>query len=312
VSSRKGLPEYRKMRHDRHFVDELANNAITAVGLMIPVGQIDANREQPRSTLGDLSELTASVRARGVLEPLLVRPMPGSKRYQLIAGERRFQAAVEAGLEEVPCVEIAATDQEALELALVENLQRKDLSPFEEAEGYRTLVEKYRYTHDQVARAVGKSRATVSEALKLLTVPPAIQDLCRHADITAKSILLLIARAPTIAEMERLVQAIAEENLDREAARAAAALGEQPGQGKGDTSNPDAPTGQGRFHPLNIRLRTTPNSPVRLSLSIRQPGVSRDEVIATLEALLQQLRSGELDGRLATVSEESHDHTPKK
>jgi len=252
------------------------------------------------------------VRARGVLEPLLVRPMPGSKRYQLIAGERRFQAAIEAGLEEVPCVEIAATDQEALELALVENLQRKDLSPFEEAEGYRTLVEKYRYTHDQVARAVGKSRATVSETLKLLTVPPAIQDLCRHADITAKSILLLIARAPTIAEMERLVQAIAEENLDREAARATAALGEQPGQGKGDTSNPDAPTGQGRFHPLNIRLRTTPNSPVRLSLSIRQPGVSRDEVIATLEALLQQLRSGELDGRLATVSEPSHDQTRNK
>jgi len=302
VSSHKGLPEYRKMRHDRHFVDELANNAITAVGLMIPVSQIDANREQPRSTLGDLSELTASVRARGVLEPLLVRLIPGSKRYQLIAGERRFQAAVEAGLEEVPCVEMTATDQEALELALVENLQRKDLSPFEEAEGYRTLVEKYRYTHDQVARAVGKSRATVSETLKLLAVPPAIQDLCRHADITAKSVLLLIARASSIAEMERLVQAIAEENLDRDAARATAALGEQAGQTSGDVSNTDSEAAQGRFRPLNIRLRTTPNSPVRFSLSIRQPGVSKDDVIATLEALLQQLRAGDLDARLATAT----------
>ena len=118
--------------------------------------------------------------------------------------------------------EISATDQEALELALVENLQRKDLSPFEEAEGYRTLTEKYGYTHDQVASGVGKSRTTITETLKLLAIPPGIQDLCRHADITAKSILLLIARAKTTQEMERLVQEIAEGNLDREGARLAA------------------------------------------------------------------------------------------
>jgi ParB family chromosome partitioning protein len=299
VSSRKGLPEFRKMRHDRHFVDELANNAITAVGLMIPVGQIETNREQPRSNLGDLTELTASIRARGVLEPLLVRAVPGAKKYQLIAGERRFQAAVEAGLEEVPCVEMAATDREAVELALVENLQRKDLSPFEEAEGYRTLAEKYRYTHEQVATAIGKSRTTVTESLKLLAIPPAIQDLCRHADITAKSMLLLIARASSIPEMERLVQEIAEENLDRAAARASATSG-----GAGDTSqaaNQETAAGpaHSRFRPLQIRLRTTPNSPVRLSLTIRQPGVSKDEVIATLEILLEQLRAGELDERLS-------------
>jgi len=302
VSSRKGLPEFRKMRHDRHFVDELANNAITAVGFMIPIGQIEASREQPRSNLGDLTELTASIRARGVLEPLLVRALPGAKKYQLIAGERRFHAAVEAGLEEVPCVEMAATDQEALELALVENLQRKDLSAFEEAEGYRTLVEKYRYTHEQVASAIGKSRTTVTEALKLLAIPPAIQDLCRHADITAKSVLLLIARASSIEEMERLVQEIAEENLDREEARASASLARTADQGHAADSGADTSAGQGRFRPLQIRLRTTPNSPVRLSLTIRQPGVSKDEVIATLEALLQQLRAGDLDERLATAS----------
>jgi ParB family chromosome partitioning protein len=286
------------MRHDRHFVEELANNAITAVGFMIPVGQIETNREQPRSNLGDLAELTASIRARGVLEPLLVRVIPGTKKYQLIAGERRFHAAVEAGLEEVPCVEMAATDQEALELALVENLQRKDLSPFEEAEGYRTLVEKYGYTHEQVAGAIGKSRTTVSETLKLLAIPPAIQDLCRHADINAKSVLLLVARASSIQEMERLVQEIAEGNLDRESARANAILG-RAGEGSGTSLEDDSSARQGRFRPLQIRLRTTPNSPVRLSLSIRQPGVSKDEVIATLELLLQQLRDGDLDDRLA-------------
>jgi ParB family transcriptional regulator, chromosome partitioning protein len=309
VSSRKGLPEFRKMRHDRHFVDELANNAITAVGFMIPIGQIETSREQPRSNLGDLTELTASIRARGVLEPLLVRALPGAKRYQLIAGERRFHAAVEAGLEEVPCVEMAVTDQEALELALVENLQRKDLSAFEEAEGYRTLVEKYRYTHEQVASAIGKSRTTVTEALKLLAIPPAIQDLCRHADITAKSVLLLIARASSIEEMERLVQEIAEENLDREEARASASSARTAHRGHAADPGADSSAGQGRFRPLQIRLRTTPNSPVRLSLTIRQPGVSKDEVIATLEALLQQLRAGDLDERLATAS---HPQRPDK
>ena len=184
----------------------------------------------------------------------------------------------------------------------MENLQRKDLSAFEEAEGYRTLVEKYRYTHEQVASAIGKSRTTVTETLKLLAMPPAIQDLCRHADITAKSVLLLIARASSIEEMERLVQEIAEENLDREEARASASLARTAASGPRSRPGADTSAQQGRFRPLQIRLRTTPNSPVRLSLTIRQPGVSKDEVIATLEALLQQLRAGDLDERLATAS----------
>ena len=205
MSSRRGLPEHRKMRHDRHFVEELANQSIVGVGLLVPLDRIETNREQPRSSLGDLSELVVSVKARGVLEPLLVRRVPGELQYQLIAGERRFHAAVEAGLTEVPCIELSANDQEALEIALVENLQRKDLTPFEEAEGYRTLVEKYAYTHEQVAHALGKARSTVTEALTLLRVPPAIRDLCRHADITAKSVLLVVARAESIEEMERLV-----------------------------------------------------------------------------------------------------------
>ncbi len=311
MSSHKGLPDFRKMRHDRHFVEELANNSTTAVGVMVPLDQIETNREQPRANLGDLDELAASIKARGVLEPLLVRAIPGTKRYQLIAGERRFHAAARAGLEEVPCVELAASDREALELALVENLQRKDLSPFEEAEGYRTLVEKYGHTHDEVSTAVGKSRSTVTEALKLLAIPPAIQDLCRHADITAKSVLLLIARAPSIQEMERLVQEIAEANLDRDEARASALQGRR-GQAS-TTGDPGAsPAGAGaRFKPHLIRLQTTPNAPVRLSLTIRQPGVSRAEVIAMLEAAIDQLRSGELDESLQNAAPTGAAQKPK-
>jgi ParB family chromosome partitioning protein len=290
------------MRHDRHFVEELGEQSAVGVGVMIPVERIETNREQPRSNLGDISELSASIRQRGVLEPLIVRRLASAGSYQLIAGERRLHAAIQAGLSEVPCIEYEATDQEALELALIENLQRKDLSAFEEAEGYRTLAEKYGYTHARISEAIGKSRTTVTEALKLLAIPPAIRDLCRHADITAKSVLLLIARCPSIDDMERLVQEIAESGLDRETARLAAALGEAA-HGQAIQPYPQA-DGEGRdpappFRPLNLRIRLAPDAPVRLSLSIRRPGVSRDEVIATLEEILLKLRAGDLDEKLS-------------
>jgi len=297
----------RKMRADRHFVDELTNHATTAVGLLVSIERIETNPDQPRNNLGDLSELAASIRARGILEPLLIRKLPEGRNYQLIAGERRFHAAIEAGLAEVPCIEFSASDREALELALIENLQRRDLSAFEEAEGYRTLVEKHEFTHEQVAQAVGKSRSTVTESLKLLAMPPGIQDLCRHADIRAKSILLLIARADSVEEMERLVQEIAENNLDREGLRFAAKNPEAPAEDNtfpversseevgGDKSTVGGP----RFRPVTIRFRQAPDSPVHLSLSIRRPDVSRDQLISSLEEILDRLRKGELDGKLA-------------
>jgi ParB family chromosome partitioning protein len=295
------------MRHDRHFVDELTNHAITGVGQMIAVDQIETNREQPRSAIGDLTDLAASIRRHGVLEPLLVRRQADSQaKFQLIAGERRFHAAIEAGLIEVPCIEMTATDQEALELALIENLQRKDLTPFEEAEGFRSLVEKYAYSHENVATAVGKSRSSVTESLKLLEIPPGIRDLCRHADITAKSLLLLVARARSIEDMELLVQEIAEKSLDREAARflSQQVRDDPPGSVGSPRSQPssDSPDSGQRFKPLRLRFRESSDAPVHLSLSIRRPDVSRDEVIRTLEALIAQLRSGDLDGELAKRS----------
>ncbi len=299
-SKKRGLPNQVRMRHDRHFVDALTNQAITEVGTLVPIELIETNREQPRASMGDLAELAASVKARGILEPLLVRPIEGTRRYQLIAGERRLHAAREAGLTQVPCIELALSDQEALEVALVENLQRKDLTPFEEADGYRTLIDKYGYTHEQVAQAVGKSRPTVTEALKLHDIPPGIRDLCRHADITAKSVLLLVARASSIEEMERLVQEIVDGNLDREAARAALHASEN-GDGaperqaaSGDATRAD----RERFRPLRFRFRARPDSPVHLSLSLRRPDVDRAEIIATLETLIEQLRAGELDDQL--------------
>ena len=327
MSSRRGLPGHRKMRHDRHFVEALANHSVTGVGLMLRLDAIETNPEQPRSNLGDLSELAESVRVRGVLEPLLVRRIedpegPGDgTRYQLIAGERRFHAALEAGLTEVPCVEITATDQEALELALVENLQRRDLSAFEEAEGFRTLVEKYDYTHEDVGRAVGKSRSTITETLTLLAMPPAIRDLCRHADITAKSVLLLIARADSVEAMETLVQEIAEGRLDREAARYTS---QQLRQSEDEAGSEARTAGDAAaafnqradddhsFRPIQIRYRAAADAPVHLSVSIRRPGITRAEVIQTLEALLAQVRSGELDERLLRTERPAAHSDPQR
>jgi len=299
VSSRRGLPIDRKMRHDRHFVDELTNHSHLGVGHMVRLDRIETNREQPRSSLGDIQELAESIRRRGVLEPLIVRKVGSGHRYQLIAGERRFHAALEAGLVEVPCIEMEVSDQEALELALVENLQRKDLTPFEEAEGYRTLVEKYGYTHEQVSEAIGKSRPTVTETLSLLRIPGVIRELCRHADITAKSVLLLVARAETPEAMTALLEEFARAGLDREALRAAL---RDHRDGHRDT---EATAGQGNsaasgFRPIQLRFRSTPDAPVHLSLSVRRAGLSRADLIAAIQEFLERLRAGELDDKLET------------
>jgi ParB family transcriptional regulator, chromosome partitioning protein len=305
VSSRRGLPDFRKMRHDRHFVEALEHEPSASVGRMIQIDLIEANREQPRSDLGDLSQLIASVRAKGILEPLLVRPSGEGGAYQLIAGERRLHAAREAGLVEVPCIELTVSDQEAIELALIENLQRQDLTAFEEADGYRTLVEKYNYTHEQVAQAVGKSRSTVTEALKLLVIPPALRDLCRHADITAKSVLLLIARASSVEEMERLIQELVENNLDRESLRESARHKSAEGTDATPTGDEAASAQIGRFRTVRLRFKPPTDLGIHFSLSIRKPGVSRQHVIATVEALLEQLRRGDHDDALSSVLDAS-------
>ena len=120
------------MRHDSHYVEALTSSAGTPIGRMVPIEQIDANPNQPRQVMGDLSELMASIAEKGIIEPLIVRQR--GPRFQIIAGERRYQAAVQVGLREVPIVIRESDDNEVIEIALIENIQRKDLTPFEEAE----------------------------------------------------------------------------------------------------------------------------------------------------------------------------------
>src|SRR5881628_26799 len=193
------------MRHDAHYVEELTQTKATHVGRLIPIDRLDPNPDQPRTDPGDLTELTASIREKGVLEPLLVKPTVMG-RWMIIAGERRWRAATQAGLEELPCIEMDVDDSGVAEIALIENMQRKDLTPWEEADGLQALCERFGYTHEEVARKVGKSRSTVTEAVSIASIPADVRDLCRRSDVSAKYMLLQIVRQPDEEGMRRLAK----------------------------------------------------------------------------------------------------------
>lgn len=219
MSKRIGLPATLKMRHDAHYVEALTAYSGAAVGRMIPIEKIRPNPEQPRRALGDLQELADSIREKGVLEPLLVRYAPREDVFYIISGERRYHAAREAGLRELPCIEKTVDEAETLELSLIENLQRKDLNPFEEADGLARLAEQFDYTHEEIARKIGKSRTSVTESLSLRAIPEPIRQQCLERGIVSKSLLLQIARQPTPSKMQELVERISAGRLTRDEAR---------------------------------------------------------------------------------------------
>ena len=160
----------------------------------LPLQKVEPNPLQPRKTFEPeaLDELAASIREHGVIQPLTVRKMP-SGFYQIIAGERRWRAARLAGLDEVPVVIIEADDKKAMELALIENLQRADLNPIEEAQGYQQLMQEYGMTQEQAAARVGKSRPAVANAMRLLALPQPVLELVRSGKLSAGHARALLA-----------------------------------------------------------------------------------------------------------------------
>ncbi len=208
---KRGLPGNLTMRHDSHYVEELARSN-RSIGKVIPINKIEPNPDQPRVEIGDLSELTASIKEKGILEPLLVKPL-NNGTYMIIAGERRWRAANLAGLREVPCIEFDFDDVEIAEVALIENMQRKDLTVWEEADGLAALSEKYNYTHEQIAKKLGKSRSTVTETLTIAGLPDEIRKKCRKFDINTKSTLLEIARQFDEEAMHFFLDKISGKNL---------------------------------------------------------------------------------------------------
>jgi ParB family chromosome partitioning protein len=271
---RVGLPESLRMRHDPHFVDQLGRPGGVAIGRLIPIEDIEPNPRQPRQNLGDLSELTASIREKGVLEPILVRQ--NGARYQIIAGERRYRAALEAGLAEMPCIVRDSTDAETMELALVENLQRKDLTAFEEAEGLKALAEMYDYTHERMAAKLGKSRTSITESLSLTAMPEQVREACRLADIASKSVLLQVVRQSDPARMIALVERLQKEGSTRQEARRI-------------TREVKPGTGKGRAKPFVYRYQP-PEKTFSLALQFRKAQVARDEIVRVLLAIIEDLK----------------------
>ncbi len=160
----------------------------------LPLNEIMPNKEQPRKTFdeGALLELADSIRQHGVLQPLLVRPLP-SGGYQLVAGERRWRASRMAELKEVPVVIKELSDTETMEIAIIENLQREDLNPIEEAEGLQALIDRCGFTQEAVAISVGKSRPAIANSLRLLKLPQEVRDMTRNGDISAGHARALLA-----------------------------------------------------------------------------------------------------------------------
>jgi len=270
--SKRGLPNTLRMRHDEHYVEALAASAGAPVGRMVLIELLDPNPGQPRQVMGDLSELMASIAEKGVIEPLIVRQR--GNRFQIIAGERRYHAAVQVGLRELPVVQRSADDVEVMEIALIENLQRKDLTAFEEAEALQQLAQKCRYTHEDMARKLGKSRTSITESLSLNNMPGDVRNLCRLADIASKSTLLQIVRQSDPQKMLALVQRMASQGaVTRQDVRA-------------ETAKPRA--GKPRSFTFDFKPAT---KAFQLRMSFKKGHVDKSEIIEALENIIKELRS---------------------
>ena len=193
-------------------IDDFTPSSEQQAVTSLPLHKVEPNPDQPRHNFDEeqLLTLADSIREHGILQPLAVRAV-GEGDYQIIAGERRWRAARIAGLSEVPVVVIEADDKTVMELALVENLQRQDLNPMEEAEGYRSLMQEFGMTQEQAAQRVGKSRPAVANALRLLNLPEKMLEMVRKGDLTAGH--------------ARAVLSLKSEKLQEQAAQKIAALG---------------------------------------------------------------------------------------
>jgi len=210
-----------------------ADNSTDSTGgvITLRISEIEPNKSQPRKIFDEeaLLQLSDSISQHGVLQPLMVRPIAGTDNYQIVAGERRWRAARMAGLSEVPVIIRELTDNEAMEIALIENLQREDLNPIEEAEGYQLLLHLYNMTQDEISKRVGKSRPVIANSLRLLSLPGSVVAMVKNGSLTqghARTLLSIenekliketadeiISKRLTVREVEKLVKQISENNV---------------------------------------------------------------------------------------------------
>ncbi len=276
-SKKTGLPDSVKMRHDTHFVELITSRPTGPRVRMIPIDSIDPNPRQARSELGNMEELMLSIKEKGVLEPILVRPKAG--RYEIIAGERRFVASKSAGLKEMPCIEMRVEDNEAMEIALVENLQRKDLDVFEEADGLKALANVYGYNHGEIAKKIGKARSTITEIINICKIPKEIREYCIKNNIVSRSTLIEIAKQKNVENMKRLVSMIKSRELSREDTR--------------DLSK-DLKGIQRKQKYFIYNFKPKERDTYKLRIEFKQENVSKEEIIEILKEVIKKLKSEEV------------------
>lgn len=274
-TKKSGLPKTIKMRHDSHFVDLLSSRDYGPMIRMISIDKIDPNPRQARSELGNIKELMSSIKNKGILEPILVRPKEG--RYEIIAGERRFIASKELNLKEIPCIEKDVEDNEAMELALIENMQRKDLDVFEEADGLKALSENYGYSHLHISEKIGKSRSTITEILSINKIPYEIRDLCKELNIISRSTLIEIAKQKNIEDMKKLISEIKLRDLKREDTR------ELAKKIKGIEK---------RTKKFIFNYKATAPEIYKIRIEFKKQDVRKDEIIKILQDLIKKLKEG--------------------
>ncbi len=271
MAKKVGLPEFIKMKHDHHLVDEISLRTKTPVIRNIPVEKILPNQMQPRRDMGDLKELTNSIKENGIIEPVIVKPKDGN--FEIIAGERRFRAAKEAGMTEIPCIEHDIPDNEALEMSIVENIQRKDLNVFEQAYSIRSLAEIYGYTHEEIAKKIGKSRVTVTELIKVTELPAEIREKCLQLGIDSKSFLLELAKTCDLEKMNEILSQYGKKPVSREVVK--------------EQRKTEGP----KTFKFNFMSE---DKKVKINFLFKQEKVDREKVIAVLEKLILDIRENRL------------------
>jgi ParB family chromosome partitioning protein len=262
------------MRHDDHFVDLISSRTHGPRIRMIPVEKIDPNPHQARSELGNIQELMDSIRAKGILEPILVRSL--GNRFEIIAGERRFIASKNVGLKELPCIEFDVPENEAMEIALIENLQRKDLDIFEEADGLNALIDLYSYNHQEVSEKIGKARSTITEILSISKIPESVRQVIKSSGVFSRSTIIEIARQKTEDDMMTFAQEIVDRRLTREDTRDLSKILKG-----GKIKKP-------KYYVYNYVPEGTDK--YRMRLEFKKQMVSRQEIIDALEDILRKLR----------------------
>jgi len=209
----------------------------------LPLARLQPGRYQPRTRMDEaaLQELAASIRQHGLMQPIVVRPI-GEGRHEIIAGERRFRAARIAGLDEVPVIVREVSDQNALAMALIENIQREDLNPLEEAQAIRRLLDEFQYTHEQASEAIGRSRSATSNLLRLLNLAPPVQTMLLAGDLEMghARALLALDRAQQILAANRVVERrLSVRDTEKLVAQQLAEAGAEPAAGRRPRRAPD-------------------------------------------------------------------------